>query len=323
MKKLFSTLTIILALTCAFTTFNFYTKEKIKKHADEYANMACSYYHETDVPRTLNLADMLYGNIHVNAGTLAGLSTPQSYKDGWRATIVNHPEYLHTAVTLYGKYFMDEYKSSITNYYKQLVSPDANWRVAPKFEKDTFPNIIIEHENGIESGFTIIPKSKATDEEKELALKQEKNKFQINLNWWRKDSADFAKELKAFSITNYWKEQRIILSKYRSLIKKMLLLDDKTLNMYIKSAGDKNPETVKPLHTWLYKQKIISMIPVLDSSGRQTEESYRTWYCWYYPCDLIFLTHRICRDYPRQWTARKFLVESDKIIAEIDPLLPK
>ena len=102
--------------------------------------------------------------------------------------------------------------------------------------------------------------------------KRRKEKFESHVVRWRKDSVEFAKKLTTFSMANYWKEQRVIFSKYRLLIKKMLLLNDKTLNAYIKSVSDpRETQNMKPLHTWLYKEKIISRIPISDSLGRPIE----------------------------------------------------
>lgn len=324
MKKKFLLLLAVSSIVFAFKVASFYTKEKVKKLANETANRSCAWYYQYKVPRPVNLAELLYSNIHSNvddSNQLAGQSTPQSYKNGWRLTMVNHPEYLHQGLLLYGKYFMSEYKTSIENHYKELLSTNASWRFPPPWTEDTTEDsvyVVIHIETTTSLGTNHIPRSMATEEEKQLSVRQKKERFQAHLVRWHEDSVRFAKELSTFSLANYWKEQKAIFSNYRVLVKKLLLLPSDTLNSYIKLAGDEfNYEGMMPLLKWLQKEKFIPIIPKSYSD----DATWNTWHCWYFPDDLLLLTFRVNRDYP-QWSPKKFLMEVDKISAEAENLIP-
>jgi len=237
----------------------------------------------------IDLNSLLCSNIYTQGSESAGAGTSEEYQKGWRDIAAKNSVLLHLGIKTYGKTFIQKYKENILNKQKLLLSKNAEWRKVKSFQEYT---IYMLYEDS--------------------TVKQEK--YNNYLKNFKKDSLRYEKNISSFSIDKYWKNQKIFIAKYDSLIKKLLTLDDKRLNEYIRSVRMGNTVTIK-FQTWLYLQK-------LNTTPNPTYFNL-TWEPMYYPLDFLDLTYRITRDYPKQWKTRSFLIEAGKLSNEIKEVIPK
>jgi hypothetical protein len=137
-----------------------------------------------------------------------------------------------------------------------------------------------------------------------------------------------------FTTEKYWKQQKIIICKYESLVDSLLSLDDATLKGFLNSLGkeqdgftlaeesysgyDANPPANK-LKEWLHKKGLIGKIPE-NSQNYNNPFNDGGWYYEMYPVDLLLLTYRVGIDFP-EWNNRRFLEETKKLITKIKELI--
>ncbi len=299
-------LVIIGTFFIASATIGIYTENQARKFGEETAKYLWSRY--SGEPQYVQLGDLLYSNVHtqIKTGEKAGAQTPQSYKLGWRNVLAKNPTLGHVAVKEYSDEFIEAFNKRLLEGYNDMTSPNARWRQRKAV------SVGDEAWSSLEGGFVIV-------NENNIQTFPDQNSV-------RKDSLELAEELENFSIEDYWQKEFILLQRYKILTQKLLTLPDATLNKYIKDVGMEQENyggnenfIATEAHLWLFKNDLIGAIPESEyDSGKSADEG--GWYLGHYPCDLLFLTYRVNRDLP-EWTPRKFLTETNTLIAEIEKII--
>ncbi len=307
-----SAIAIIAIVLFGAVTIDIYSEKQIKLIATNLPH----YRINDGILEPLPLGELLYYNLHTQIDSTlfdgsgqAGRETPQSYKDGWRSTIANHPALAYTALSKFGKVFITAYNKEIIYEHNRLSDP-----------KDTSDEYGWRQSSRHSGRIKWYQSNDSTDE---AAIRQ-----------WRRDSIKMEHNLSLFSLDSYWYEQHALLDRYQLLIQKLLALDDVQLNKFISAIGkeQKVPEVYsnaaygarvnagKEVHNWLVKEKLIGMLP---TSIYNYSDGYDQggWYLMNYPCDLLLMTYRISSDYPK-WTPRRFLTEAQKFSYEVEKYIP-
>lgn len=145
-------------------------------------------------------------------------------------------------------------------------------------------------------------------------------KDQIITDW--KDGPDRAAVLNQFSSQKYWIAQREVMDRYEGVIDDLLSLSDEKLNEFVASIAEQlyRGQETSALQAWFVDNGHLTRTPQEYSWGDEPHTG--AWNYGTYPVDLLFLTHRVTRDYP-DWTARAFLKEAKDFAYTVKTKLPK
>ena len=119
-----------------------------------------------------------------------------------------------------------------------------------------------------------------------------------------------------FSSDKFWEQEKELFNKYQSLISYLLTLDDKSLNYFIASIGEKWWSTPEEQGAYELKELLIEKgLYKWKGDPRPGLHNYAS-----YPGDLLTLTYRVNLNYP-EWTPRKFLQQALKFSNEVEKVL--
>jgi len=119
-----------------------------------------------------------------------------------------------------------------------------------------------------------------------------------------------------FSSDKFWEQEKELFNKYQSLISYLLTLDDKSLNYFIASIGEKWWSTPEEQGAYELKELLIEKgLYKWKDDPRPGLHNYES-----YPGDLLTLTYRVNLNYP-EWTPRKFLQQALKFSNEVEKVL--
>lgn len=335
MKKIIIILSVIV-LFCAFTfvALKYYTEEKIDVMIDKAVEVV-----EWRNFKPLDFSDVLYLNVHTFIDTLkpytvssyytdedtviwrnesrAGIHTPQYYKDGLRKAVVENPQLLYLALDLF------ESMGGIQKFEERLLAR-VDEKLKQGYRVSTFSTAELEEEdpNWWKPNFWgDVPKDSPAYKEKRYKEQEEAYLKAVQ------DSIAWTKRMSGFSMEQFWKDQRAIITKYDVLIAKLLELPDATLNEYIKEVGWEqeycdcsNGRLAKKTHAWMVKNNLIDKMPIVNYNGGHYKDE-QIWYLGAYPVDLLLFVYRISTDYP-EWTPRKILKEAQKFSKALKEVIP-
>lgn len=154
----------------------------------------------------------------------------------------------------------------------------------------------------------------------ELVAALNERREEIITNW--KDGAERAAVLNQFDAQKYWQDQREVMERYDGLIDGLLALSDQKLNEFVAEIPNqlwKGQETSE-LQMWFVDNGYLTKTPQEFKRGDPAHTG--AWNYGTYPVDLLFLTHRVSRDFP-DWTAREFLKEAKKFGYSVKSKLPR
>jgi len=338
MKRVFIILSAIILL-CAFTfvALKYYTKEKIDLMINKAVN---SVVHNNFEP--LNFGNILYLNVHTFIDTLtpytftsyysgkdttillnqshAGIHTPKYYKNGLRKDVANNPQLIYLALDLFKsmdgvRKFEECLLTKRDNELKEGYSTTSTTPSPAELEKED-PNWWKP------SYFDRIPKDSLPSYKERRYQNQQEGYLEAV-----QDSIAWVKRMNDFSIENFWKEQRAIITKYDNLIEHLLELPESTLNEYIKEVGWEqeycdcsNGRSAKKTQAWMLQNNLINKIPTTNYNYGQYENE-QVWYLMMYPVDFLLFVYRISNDYP-EWTPREIVKEAQKFSKTLKEIIP-
>lgn len=253
----------------------------------------------------VQLGDLLYVNIHqhISDDQMAGHNTPTDYKFGWRKKVLNNPSLVFSAIKTFGPKFKLDFEQQL-----QKNIADSHPKRCP----------CVDEEEAIQrwkdfGWSSTYPKGWNADS---VRINQ-RNCIQ----GWKADSVKVENEIKEFSLSKFWKQQREMNDKYTKLADALLSLPDSTLGKYLKEVrweqaycDCSNERLAVNLHTFLLSNGLIGKMPKDNYNYPGLRDENQVWHMSYYPLDLLLLAARVEKP-------RELLKNTKKAITTMNELL--